>query len=124
VRAVSRQDVEVVRSIYERWDRGDPALDLFHPDIEWSTPHPDAAGIRGRDAVAAFIRTYAGTFRDYRIWLHEIRDLGDHRVQVRFSERGRGKGSGVDTGLSAEGVWTIRDGQAVAFTAETRPQRA
>jgi ketosteroid isomerase-like protein len=118
VRAVSREDVEVVRAIYERWGRGDPALELLDPDIEWSTPHPDGAGIRGRDEVAALLRAYAGTFQDYHIDLEEIRDLGDHRVEVRFSESGRGKGSGAETGLRAVGVWTVRDGRAVAFRAE------
>lgn len=118
MRAVSREDVEVVRAIYERWGRGDPALELLDPDIEWSTPHPDGAGIRGRDEVAALLRAYAGTFQDYHIDLEEIRDLGDHRVEVRFSESGRGKGSGAETGLRAVGVWTVRDGRAVAFRAE------
>ena len=125
MRAVSREDVEVVRAIYERWERGDPALELFDRDIEWSTPHPDAAGIRGREEVGAFIRRYAGTFQDYHMRLDDIRELGDHRVEVRFSEGGRGKGSGVETELSAVGVWTVRDGRAVAFRAETiRPRPA
>jgi ketosteroid isomerase-like protein len=120
---MSREDVDVVRAIYERWQRGDPALELLDPDIEWSTPHPDAAGIRGREEVRAFLRSYAGTFHDYRIQLDEIRDLGDHRVEVRFSEGGRGKGSCAETGLSATGLWTIRDGRAVAFRAETKRAR-
>jgi ketosteroid isomerase-like protein len=119
VTAVSRGDVEVVRAIYERWERGDPALELFDPDIEWSTPHPDGAELRGRDEVAMLIRAYAGAFEDYRIELEEVRDLGDHRVEVRFSESGRGKGSGAETELTAKGVWTVRDGRAVAFRAET-----
>jgi ketosteroid isomerase-like protein len=116
---VAREDVEVVKAIYERWERGDPALDLLDPDIEWSTPHPDAAGIRGREEVGALLRRYAGTFADYRIQLEEIRDLGHHRVEARFSESGRGKGSGVETDLRATAIWTVRDGKAVAMRAET-----
>jgi ketosteroid isomerase-like protein len=116
---MSREDIEVVKAIYERWQRGDPAAELLDPDIEWSTPHPDAAAIHGRQEVLAFLRRYAGTFEDYRMKLEEIRDLGDHRVLVRFSESGRGKGSGVETHLRATGVWTIRDGRAIAFRADT-----
>jgi ketosteroid isomerase-like protein len=116
---VARDDVEVVRTIYQRWQKGDPAADLFDPEIEWSTPHPDASAIRGRGEVVAFLRRYAGTFDDYRMELEEVRDLGDHRVVVRFSESGRGKGSGAETRLSATGVWTVRDGRAVAFSADT-----
>jgi ketosteroid isomerase-like protein len=119
VRAVSREDVEVVTAIYERWRRGDPAGELFDPEIEWSTPHPDASGLHGREEVLAFIRRYAGTFEDYRMELDEIRDLGGHQVLARFSESGRGKGSGAETHLSATGVWTVRDGRAIRFRAET-----
>jgi ketosteroid isomerase-like protein len=85
---VSREDVEVVRAIYERWRRGDSARELFDPEVEWSTPHPDASAIRGREELLAFLRRYAGTWQDYRIELEEIRDVGEHRVLVLFSEAG------------------------------------
>jgi ketosteroid isomerase-like protein len=114
-----REDVETVKAIYERWARGDPAADLFDPGIEWSTPHPDAVDIHGREEVLAFLRRYAGTFEDYRMELNELHDLGDHRVLASFSESGRGKGSGVETHLSATGVWTVRDGRAISFKADT-----
>jgi ketosteroid isomerase-like protein len=114
---VSREDVEVVRAIYEHWRRGDPARELLDPEIEWSTPHPDASGLHGREEVLVFLRRYAGTFEDYRMELDELRDLGDHRVLARFSESGRGKGSGAETQLSATGIWTVRDGRAIRFRA-------
>jgi hypothetical protein len=44
-----REDVETVKAIYERWARGDPAADLLDPEIQWSTPHPDAIDIHGRE---------------------------------------------------------------------------
>jgi ketosteroid isomerase-like protein len=116
---MAREDVEVVEAIYEHWQRGDPAAELLDPEIEWSTPHPDAAAIHGREEVLAFLRRYAGTFDDYRMELEEVRDLGGHRVLARFSESGRGKGSGAETHLSATGVWTVRDGRAIRFRAET-----
>jgi ketosteroid isomerase-like protein len=92
---VSREDVEVVRAIHERWRRGDSARELFDPEIEWSTPHPVASAIRGREELLAFLRRYAGTWQDYRIELEEIRNVGEHRVLVLSSRSGRGKGSGV-----------------------------
>jgi ketosteroid isomerase-like protein len=114
---MSQEDVDVVSAIYERGQRGDAARDLLDPDIEWSTPHPDASAIHGREKVVEFLRSYAGAFHDYRIELEEIRDLGDHRVLARFSESGRGKGSGVETHLRATAIWTVRDGKAVALRA-------
>ena len=65
------------------------------------------------------LRRYVGALRDYRIVLEDVRDLGDHRVQVRFSESGRGKGSGAETRLTATGIWSVRDGRAVRFWSET-----
>jgi hypothetical protein len=111
--------VEVVRAIYERWGRGENASELLHPEIDWSTPHPDASSIHGRDGVLEFLRQYGGTWQEYSIHLEEVRDLGEGRILARFSESMRGKGSGAVTGLHAEGVWTIRDGRAVKFEAHT-----
>jgi hypothetical protein len=78
---VSREDVEVVRAIHERWRRGDSARELFDPEIEWSTPHPDASAIAAARKLLAFLRTYAGTWQDYRIELEAERllpNLADH----------------------------------------------
>jgi ketosteroid isomerase-like protein len=114
---VSREDVELVRAIYERWRRGDGARELFDPEIDWSTPHPDGSAIRGREELLAFLRRYAGTWQDYRIELEEIRDVGEHRVLVLFSESGRGRGSGVEARVRPTGIWTVRDGRAISFKA-------
>ena len=118
---MAREDIDVVKDIYERWQRGDPAAELLDPEIEWSTPHPDASAIHGREEVVAFLRRYVGAFRDFRIELEEIGDLGDHRVMARFSESGRGKASGAETHLRATAIWTVRDGKAVALRAQTDP---
>ena len=84
---MSREDVEVVRAIYQRWRRGDSARELFDPEIELSTPHPDSSAIRGREELLAFLRRNAGTWQDYRIELEEIRDVEEHRVLVLFSRK-------------------------------------
>lgn len=105
-----------MRAIHERWRRGDSARELFDPEIEWSTPHPDASAIRGREELLAFLRRYAGTWQDYRIELEEIRDVGEHRVLVLFSESSS-KGSGVETRVRPTGIWTVSDGRATSFKA-------
>jgi ketosteroid isomerase-like protein len=116
---MSREDVEVVRGIYERWGRRENASELLDPEIEWSTPHPDASSIHGRDGVVEFLREYGRTWQEYSIELEEIRDLGEGRVLARFRESMRGSGSGAVAGLHAEGVWTIRDGKAIKFEAHS-----
>jgi hypothetical protein len=39
---MSRNDVQLIRDIFERWRAGDPALDVLDEDIEWdSSVFPD-----------------------------------------------------------------------------------
>ena len=95
---------------------GATARASFDPELEWSTPHPDASAIRGLEELLAFLHGYAGTWQDYRIELEEIRDVGEHRVLVRFWEAGR-QGSGVETHARPTGIWTVRTGRAITFSA-------
>lgn len=114
---MSREDVEVVRAIHERWRRGDSARELFDPEIEWSTPHPDGSAIRGREELLALLRRSAGAWQDFRLELDEIRDVGGHRDLVLFLESARGRVSGLETRVRPTGIWTVRDGRAISFKA-------
>jgi ketosteroid isomerase-like protein len=114
---MAKEDVELVRQVYERWSRGENAMELFDPDVRWSSPHPDASAVRGREELAAFMRRYVGTWEDYGIEPHEIRDIGQGRVLVFFSEHMRGKGSGVEGGMRAAVIWTISEGKVVRYQA-------
>jgi ketosteroid isomerase-like protein len=107
-------EVEVVRSIYERWATGDYAEDAFHPDVEWSMPHPGGQ-VRGREAAMAFLREFMGTWEGHTIEIEEIRALGEGRVLVLFTERAVGRGSGVPTEVHPVAIWTLRDGLVTRF---------
>ena len=114
---MAQEDVELIRAVYERWQRDDPALDLLARDIDWSTPHPGASDLHGVKEVASFLRRFRGTWSDWEIEVEELRDLGDGRVLVRFTEHARGRGSGALTSERVEGLWTVRDGRATSFRA-------
>jgi ketosteroid isomerase-like protein len=46
---VSQENMEIVRRLYERWGRGDAALDLLDPEIEIAMPvgRPDEQRYHG-----------------------------------------------------------------------------
>ena len=50
--------VDVVRDIYEEWNAGEWAIELFHPDVEWELTAEgtiDQSGtFRGRDALLGY----------------------------------------------------------------------
>jgi ketosteroid isomerase-like protein len=104
----------VVRSIYAGWARGDFMMELFHPDVEWSTPHPGAQ-VRGRDQVLGFLRSYMGAWAEYRTVLEDVRVLPDGRALAFFSEAATGRSSGVETELHPAALITVRDGLVVRY---------
>jgi ketosteroid isomerase-like protein len=115
-----RQDVEIVRGIYERWDRGElpwsgDALEAYDPHVEWTMPHPGLTA-NGREELVRLWRRFLGTWAEYRIELEEIRPVGD-QVLVLFSEHTRGRGAGIESQVHAAAVWTLRDGRVVRYTA-------
>jgi uncharacterized protein len=119
---MSESNVEIVRSAYDAWNRGDfeAGARLFDPSIEWSTPPnlPDAGTWRGEDEVRRGIGELLESFAELRVDVHELLAADDGRVVaiVRYS------GRGMDTGVAVEGagvdaqVWTVRDGKIVRVT--------
>jgi ketosteroid isomerase-like protein len=49
--------------------------------------------------------------------LEEVRELEDGRVLVFFTERGRGRTSGVETVAHPAALWTLRHGKILRFEA-------
>jgi ketosteroid isomerase-like protein len=109
-------NAQLIRSLYERWARRENPDELYDPDIEWSMPHPGGQ-VKGRDQVVAFLRSFMGAWEEHEMDLEEVRELPDDRVLVFFTERGRGRTSGVDTVAHPAALWTLREGKVVRFEA-------
>ncbi len=68
---MSQENVEVVRGIYDAWQRGDleGAFKSFDAGVEWLGP-PDISGAgehrRGHEGVRESLRAWIGTWDDYR----------------------------------------------------------
>ncbi len=116
-RAMSQENVEVVRRIYEQQMLGtDPGrlLDLATPDIEYVNP-PEAIepGIRrGRAEVAQAVKDAHEFFESPR---YELNELFDHANTVvaalTFYARARGTENEIVQEMAH--TWTLRDGRIV-----------
>ena len=95
---MSKENVELVRSIYARWERGDfRSVEWAHPEIEFVIDFdPASRSARGLAAMSEVWRAYLGSWDDYRTEVDGYRDLDDERVVVLLHVIGHGKASGVD----------------------------
>ena len=105
--------VELVRRIYDAWDREESARDFISEDVEYVNPsYAVEPGIRhGR----ASFRVVRETYEDFMIQIEEIVDAGGDDVLVLARYTASGRGSGVPLEGEHGYVWTVRDGQAVRF---------
>jgi ketosteroid isomerase-like protein len=115
---MSQENVEVVRSGYETFARGDMESLAAHfrkhfdPEFEYRS---ELAGesYKGVEGVLAFAAGVREAFQDYTTEIEEIVDAGEH-VVVTSRQWGRGTGSGVPMEWRITVVWTFNDdGNAV-----------
>ncbi len=114
---MSQRNVEIVREVFEAWNRGD--LERIHeylsPEWEWHParlfPGTDAVYC-GKEGFTRFWKTFREPWASIRIELERVEDIGD-RVLVLFTFYGKGKGSGVDVRTEYANVITFRDGLAI-----------
>jgi ketosteroid isomerase-like protein len=119
VGAVSQQNVEIVRHLYESglFDR-DPRelLRLATPDVEYvNPPYAVEPGVRrGLGAVAQAMRRFAEVWQESRHELRELYDCGDVVVAaVTWHIRSRGSESEL---VNEEAhTWILRDGRIASF---------
>jgi ketosteroid isomerase-like protein len=110
---MSAENVELVRRIYDAWDREQSARDFIAEDVEYVNPsYAVEPGIRrGRGSF----RVVRETYEDFMIHIEEIVDAGRDAVLVLARYTASGRGSGVPLEGEHGYVWTVRDGQAVRF---------
>jgi hypothetical protein len=117
---MSREDVEIVRRLYDAVARGDTAtvLALYDPDVEWDfTRHAYGSMIggrvyRGHEGLRAFFGDLLDVWESVGWDLEDLIDAGEHVILVA-NQRARGRTSGADVKGTAVGVWTIRQGKVV-----------
>ncbi len=108
-------NVELVRSIYAAWERGDfRSAEWAHPEIEWvSADGPDPDRRTGVAEMAEANRDFLSLWRDWRLDAEELRELDEERILVLTRRGGRGKASGLAVSEPAANLFHIRGGRVV-----------
>jgi ketosteroid isomerase-like protein len=125
----SDDGVEVVRRLWEAWERGDmPAVfDFYDPAVEWDMSEsrvPDMGVFRGHEGVRNFFREWTAPFDEYYAHADDFK-RGSEGVLVRLRQGGRGKHSGVEVEMPP--LWQLyrlRAGRAVRVEIYRDEERA
>jgi ketosteroid isomerase-like protein len=125
--AMSEANVELVRTLYERFREGaeEDALVMLDPDFEvHDRPEiPDPQVYRGYDGVRAALQASRDTFDGLDLIPEEFIDAGD-QVVVVFRFQGVGRGSGIEIDEQLAHRWTIRDGKPVRMDVHSSREQA
>jgi ketosteroid isomerase-like protein len=110
---MSRENLEVVRSVYEQWARGDFSDNsAFDPDVEFElVDWPHTGRSRGVDAMWATWSTALAAWDDFRSEPSRYIDVDDRLVVVLNRISGRGKVSGAEVVADTATVWTLDRGK-------------
>ena len=128
---MSQQNVEVVRSIYAAWERGDySSTDWAHPEIEWefAADGPSPRGGTGLAGMAKDWREYISAIEHLHHQADKYLDLDGERVLVLQRLIGRGKTSGLDIDqVPSQGgavLFHVRDGKVTRLVGYFHRERA
>jgi limonene-1,2-epoxide hydrolase len=113
---MSQENVEVVRSIQDDWNRGDTTVDpeRIHPDLEYLPRRAATEGAyRGLAGLESFIADTLEVFEKFELHT-EFADLGE-RVLSWGHIHVRARGSGIETDIEIGGVYEFRDGKVVRW---------
>jgi ketosteroid isomerase-like protein len=123
---MSQENVEIVRRMYDAFDSGDvdAALAYFDSGVVVDASHRvDGRVGHGREELVAILGEWMGTWDEWQEEVEAIRDAGD-RVVVISTQRGRGKGSGVEWENRFGMLYEIQGGKISRWTIYDDPHVA
>jgi ketosteroid isomerase-like protein len=102
---MTSENVELVRRIYDAWERGESARDFIAEDVEYVNPSyaVEPGTRRGRKAFAVVRDTY----EDFKLHVERMIDAGEHDVVVLAQYTATGPTSGVPVSGEHGYVWTV-----------------
>jgi ketosteroid isomerase-like protein len=92
-------NLDLVRSIYADWERGDffSSAEWVDPEIEFvSADGPEPSRWAGLAGMEEGTRDVLDAWEEYRVEVDEYRELDNERVLVLYRRSGRGRVSGLN----------------------------
>jgi ketosteroid isomerase-like protein len=124
---MSEENVEIVRSIYEAFNRRewDAVFRDTAPDVELTTPPggPNSGTYQGREECEGYLRELITPFEASALQPEEFFERGD-QVAVVYKVRARPKGSSAEIEIRNGALWTIQGGKAVSLRFFSKPEEA
>jgi ketosteroid isomerase-like protein len=126
---MSQENVELARSIFAAWERGDfSSLEWAHPEIEFVIADGPVPGSwTGLAGMAEGFRDLVNVWERYRIEASEYRELDGGRVLVLVHGYGRGKTSGLELAqvqARGAGLLHVRGGKVIRYVIYFDRERA
>jgi ketosteroid isomerase-like protein len=114
---MSRENVEIVRSMYAAYAADDyqASLGAYSEDCVWDDTQyrPDGAVHLGREALTVLVVAWRAAWSEYELEVESLVDAADGRVAVVLREKVRGRGGGVEITNRYGQVFTVREGKIV-----------
>ena len=115
---VTEQNVEIVRSLIDAWNRRDAGVDAYHEDAEWDFSRSRFGEIRhswkGVEGMREVFATVLSAWSELRVEPERILAAGDE-VVVLARHYGRRSG-GLEISDGGAYAITMRDGKVAKFT--------
>jgi ketosteroid isomerase-like protein len=116
-RAMSGENVEIVRQVYEAAAGRDAAsiFALYDPDVELDATRlgvGDLGVYRGHGGLRSLFGGLHEVWGEIEYDYEELIDAGEHVVAV-VTRHARGRASGVDVEAPLALLWTVREGKVV-----------
>lgn len=118
------EDIALIRTAFETWDRGDVDgfFTLLHAEVEWQPPpySPEPGPHRGHEEVRKGIAAYFEGFEEFRPQIRRIRQASEPgRYLADVTTHTKGKGSGLEWDIDVFHLITVRDGKLAGLTVFT-----
>jgi ketosteroid isomerase-like protein len=116
VKSRATDRIEMVRGLFEQFNRGEiaAAMEKVDPEleVETSASWPDHDVFHGHEAALGLLTTIFEAFEEYHVEPRDFVVAGD-QIVVTVRQTGRGKGSGVPLDYDMFQVLTMRDDKVV-----------
>jgi ketosteroid isomerase-like protein len=123
---MSRENVEVVRQMWQAFLHGDAteSLSAYDENVEWDgTNLPDGRVSRGLEAIIDHTARWASVWEVWKVETERFVDVSDEQVLVLIRERGRTK-AGLEADERHAELYTLRHGKIVRRQGFSDPAEA